>query len=276
MYPLHLSTIVVPVSFLVSPALAWWKPQPNTTWQIILSETLNPSSLPAVPVIDSDLFDNPKSIWTAVKARNIKTICYFSSQYEDWRPDASNFTSQPQNLGDSLDGWPGERWVNTRATGIRDIMRARLAEAKARGCDGIDPDNVDAYLHSGGGFGLTQSDAIDYVRFLAAEAHKQDLAVGLKNGDDIVNQLVDYVDFAVVEECQANSDLTTGSGYYDECKKYQPFIQKGKAVFSIEYVEGTPSKTTTQRICKNAIAKGFGVLIKRYDLGAWVVDCSKQ
>ncbi|KAF2207827.1 glycoside hydrolase family 114 protein [Cercospora zeae-maydis SCOH1-5] len=268
--------LLLSTTLLLSPGLAWWKPQPNTNWQIILSKPLNRTSLPSVPVIDSDLFDNPKSTWTAAKARNIKTICYFSTQYEDWRPDAAKFTSQPQNLGNSLDGWPGERWVNTRATEIRNIMRARIQEAKARGCDAIDPDNIDAYLHSGGGFGLTQSDAVDYVRFLAAEAHKLDLAVGLKNGDDIVPQLVDSVDFAVVEECQANSDLTSGSGYYDECGKYQALIKKGKAVFSIEYVEGTPSKATVQRICKNVIAKGFGVLIKHYDLAEWVVDCSKQ
>lgn len=154
-------------------------------------------------------------------------------------------------------------------------MRARIAEAKRRGCDAVDPDNIDAYLHDGGGFGLTQADAIDYVKFLAAEAHAQDLAIGLKNGDDIVNQLVDFVDFAVVEECQGNSDLTAGEDYYDECKKYQPFLQKGKAVFSIEYVEGSPSLAVQRGICKNAIAKGFSGLIKRYDLGEWVVDCSK-
>ncbi|CAK1360936.1 hypothetical protein CB0940_03645 [Cercospora beticola] len=274
---MHTLSLLLPL-LLSTPTHAWWKPTPTPTWQIILSSTLRTSPPPSssnYSIIDSDLFDNPPSTWSLYKRNSIRTICYFSTQFEDWRPDASNFTSQPQNLGSSLDGWPGERWVNTKATGIRNIMKSRIAEAKKRGCDAIDPDNIDAYLHSGGGFGLTQADAVDYVKFLAAEAHAQDLAIGLKNGDDIVSQLVDYVDFAVVEECQGNSDLTAGDSYYDECGKYQPFIQKGKAVFSIEYVEGTPSLAVQRGICRNVVAKGFSVLIKRYDLGEWVVDCSK-
>ena len=54
-----------------------------------------------------------------------------------------------------------------------------------------------------------------------------------------------------------------------------PFVRKNKAVFSIEYVEGTPSLAGQRGVCRNVVAKGFSVLIKRYDLGEWVVDCSK-
>ncbi|MBK6519378.1 MAG: endo alpha-1,4 polygalactosaminidase [Polyangiaceae bacterium] len=35
-------------------------------------------------------------------------LCYFSSQYEEWRDDADSFGA----LGEMLDGWPGEYWVD--------------------------------------------------------------------------------------------------------------------------------------------------------------------
>ena len=254
------------VLFSASAVNAWWKPANGTTWQIILSEVLDPNNLPNVQAIDGDLFDNSKANWATIKSKGYQTICYFSTQYEEWRPDAQLFRSQPQNLGANLDDWAGERWVNTRADGIRSIMKSRIKEAKNRGCDAIDPDNIDAYLHNGGGFNLTQDDAVNYIRFLAAEAHALDLAIGLKNGDDIVSRVIDVVDFEVNEQCQQ----------YNECQKYRPFVAKGKPVFEIEYVTGTPSAAKIKSVCQNTTAKGFSTVIKHMSLDKWVVDCSKQ
>ncbi|KAE9377597.1 glycoside hydrolase family 114 protein, partial [Stipitochalara longipes BDJ] len=95
-----------------------------------------------------------------------------------------------------------ESWLNTTSEAVRAIMIARLDTAKRKGCDAIDPDNTDGYTpdnHSG--IGETQTDAEDYVRFLAQEAHNRGLAIGLKNSEDMVPNLVNIVDFAVVEEC---------------------------------------------------------------------------
>lgn len=255
--------------FFTPLAYAWYTPTPGTTWHIVLINKLK-APYPSVAAIDADLFDN-KDIWADVKSKGYKTICYFSTQYEDWRPDAEKF--QPADLGNSLDGWDGERWVNSKSTNVRNIMMARLDLAVQSQCDAVDPDNIDVYLHDGGGFGLTEADQVDYVKFLAAEAHKRGLGIGLKNGGAIVTHVLDAVDFEVNEQCQEYSDLSDG---YDECKLYQPFIANRKAVFGIEYVTGTPSQPRIDAICKNTIAQDFSTLIKNMELDEWVVDCSKQ
>ena len=88
---------------------------------------------------------------------NIKALCYFSAgTYENWRPDASSFSSS--DLGQGVDGWAGEWWLNTNSANVRKIMTARIELARSQGCDGVDPDNVDAYDNVNG-LSLTQNDA---------------------------------------------------------------------------------------------------------------------
>jgi hypothetical protein len=57
----------------------------------------------------------------AMVAAGLVPVCYFSTQYENWRADAGAFT--PSILGNALDSWPGERWVDIRSPVLRDIMR---------------------------------------------------------------------------------------------------------------------------------------------------------
>jgi hypothetical protein len=45
-----------------------------------------------------------------------------------------------------LDGWPGEVWVNISSTNVRNIMSKRLELASHKGCDAVDPDNMDGYV----------------------------------------------------------------------------------------------------------------------------------
>lgn len=72
-------------------------------------------------------------------------LCYFSAgSYENWRPDAAQFTQS--DLGLDLDGWAGEKWLNTNSENVRRIMKDRIDLAKEKGCDGVDPDNVDGYV----------------------------------------------------------------------------------------------------------------------------------
>jgi hypothetical protein len=72
-------------------------------------------------------------------------------------------------------------------------MSARMDLAKTKGCDGVDPDNVDAYENKSG-FNLTGSNQIAYNTWLAQQAHARDLAVGLKNDIDQIKDLVDHFD----------------------------------------------------------------------------------
>lgn len=54
-----------------------------------------------------------------------------------------------------------------------------------RRCDGVEPDNVDAYANSVG-ISLTYNDQLTFNRWLANEGHKRNLAVALKNDGDQV------------------------------------------------------------------------------------------
>ncbi|MDC0707364.1 endo alpha-1,4 polygalactosaminidase [Stigmatella sp. ncwal1] len=234
---------------------AWWRPAPGTRWQIQLSGKLNTSF--NVPVYDVDLFDTPAATLASLKSQGRKVICYFSAgSYEDWRSDAKSFPAAA--LGKPLDGWPGERWLDVRATAVRDIMRTRIELARQKGCDAVDPDNVDGYSNDTG-FRLTSADQLAFNRFLATEAHARGLAVGLKNDVDQVAQLVNDFDFQVNEECLQ----------YDECDTLRPFITAGKAVFHIEY----GNAALAQSVCPEANALGFDTLVKNLELDAARISC---
>jgi hypothetical protein len=239
-----------------------WKPVAGTTWQIELSGTVTDTTYPA-DVFNIDLFDTPVSTITSLHANGKKVICYFSAgSYEDWRSDAGLF--QPSDRGSPLEGWPGEWWLNTNSPNVRSIMKKRIELALSKGCDGVDPDNVDGYGNANG-LGLTAADAISYVTFLADTAHAKGLSIGLKNAGGIVDSVVDIMEWHVNEQCLQ----------YDECQLFQPFIKAGKPVFHIEYPSGAPiiNVPTRSSICGAPSANGFSTIMKQLDLGAWIAPC---
>src|SRR5882724_369313 len=92
---------------------------------------------------------------------------------------------------------------------VRLIMLERLHQAAAKGCDAVDPDNIDGYSEgNNNGIGETFDDAFDMMKFLATEAHHRGLAIGLKNSNQLAKNstIVNLLDFAVVEECFTNLD----------------------------------------------------------------------
>ncbi|KAK4634288.1 hypothetical protein CLAFUW4_00650 [Fulvia fulva] len=243
-----------------------WKPEAGTPWQIVLSEDLKPPYPAGVKAIDGDLYSNNESIWSDLKSSGHKTICYFSAgSYEDWRPDANEF-NKDTDIGSPLKGWKGEWWVNTKSDNVRRIMGKRMDLARQKGCDAVDPDNVDAYDNDNG-LGLTEDDAADYIHFLSTEAHNRDLAIGLKNAGSIVDRVLDAVDFQVNEQCQENN----------ECDQFRAFIDADKPVFGIEYTKeenSIPSSKDVDKVCANKDAAGFSTLIKHMSLNDWVVSCN--
>lgn len=234
---------------------AWWDPAPGTTWQIQLNEA--PDTRFDVQVYDVDLWDTPTATIAALRAEGRRVICYFSAgSRENWRPDANRFPAAA--VGKPLDGWAGERWLDIRSAAVREIMRDRLDLARTKGCDAVDPDNVDGYTQRSG-FPLTARHQLTYNRFLAAEAHARGLAVGLKNDVEQIPSLVAHFDFAVNEECFK----------YDECETLLPFIEAGKPVFHIEY--GPPG--LARRICPRANDLNFDTLIKKLNLDEQRTPC---
>jgi hypothetical protein len=189
-------------------------------------------------------------------------VCYFSAgSYENWRDDASDFPDAI--LGNTLEGWEDERWLDITAMSLKPIMQARLDHAVSRGCDGVEPDNMDGYLNSSG-FDLSENDQLEYNAFIAREAHDRSLSVGLKNDVDQLEELEPCFDWALNEECFA----------YDECGKYASFINAGKAVFHTEYVDDiADGQALADDVCRDSSVAGFSTLIKDWDLTSWVIAC---
>ena len=235
-----------------------WQPTPGTTWQIQFAGDLDTSL--DVEVYDVDLFDTPQETIDALHAAGRKVICYTSAgSSEDWRPDIAQFPAEV--LGDELDGWPGEHWLDVRQINLlAPIMTARLDLAAAKGCDAVDPDNVDGYTNESG-FPLTYDDQLAYNRWTTEQAHLRGLAVGLKNDLNQVGDLVDVYDFAINEQCFN----------YDECEMLAPFVAANKAVFGIEY-EFDEGRFINE-VCPQAAAMRFSTLRKERDLNTYRLAC---
>ena len=183
------------------------------------------------------------------------------------RSDKSSFPAS--TLGNDLSGWEGERWVDTRSAAVRAIMSKRIALAKTKNCDGVDPDNVDAY-NNDNGLNLTQDDTVSYMNYLADAAHNKSLAIGLKNAGDVIPRVISKMQWSINEECVK----------YKECSVYQPFITAGKPVFHVEYPKGDDvnnnkavSAKTKTKVCGDKGAKGFSSIIKNIDLDGWIQFC---
>ena len=242
-------------AFTLTPALSdIWIPSLRTSWQWQLTGVVDQSV--DAEMYDIDLFDNDASVVASLHAKGRKVVCYMSAgSWENWRPDADRFPNEV--LGRPLEGWPGERWLDIRQIDILGpIMTARLDLCKQKGFDGVEPDNVDGYTNNSG-FPLTYGDQIKYNKFLAEEAHKRGLSVGLKNDLDQVTDLLPYFDWALNEECFK----------YEECGKLIPFIRAGKAVFQVEY------NLRLWQFCPRANRIGFNSMKKHLELDAWRRPC---
>lgn len=125
-----------------------WQPTVGASWQIILLRPIVLSEddfSPDVGIWDLDVYDNDVETFDALKKAGKKIICYFSAgSWENWRDDKDDF--EKSDLGSVMDGWPDERWLNLRSDNVRKIMKKRIAYAAEKGCDAIDPDNVDGFV----------------------------------------------------------------------------------------------------------------------------------
>lgn len=234
--------------------VGWWQPTPGASWQWQLSGSIDTSF--DVAMYDIDLFEAPQETIDSLRADGRVVICYFSAgSWEEWRPDASDFPAEV--IGDPLEGWPDERWLDIRRLDLLGpLMQTRLDLAAQKGCDGVEPDNVDGYANQSG-FPLSDTDQITYNIWLAEQAHARGLSIGLKNDLDQIDDLLPLFDWALNEECFT----------YNECELLLPFIESNKAVFGVEY------ELEAADFCPQANAMQFGFLKKNWELDAWRVDC---
>lgn len=213
------------------------------------------------------MYENPSSTFKLLHDMNKRVICYFSAgSYEDWRADKDAFL--PADLGSDLEGWRGEKWLKLSSTNVRNIMAKRIKQASDKGCDAIDPDNVDGYQNKNG-LGLTKNDSIDFMRFLHTESSKYNMSIGLKNAGDIIPDVLDIVEFSVNEQCVQ----------MQECETFAQFVKKGKPVFNIEYPNGAPDvdDARAKEICSHSGvsrgSEGFSQVMKKMELDGWVRYC---
>ncbi|KPC54288.1 endo alpha-1,4 polygalactosaminidase [Amantichitinum ursilacus] len=235
---------------------ATWQPALADTWQWQLKNPVNTAY--NVAVYDIDLFDNTTNNSTLIQSLHQagrKVVCYFSAgSSENWRADFGSFKAT--DLGNNLDGWPGERWLDTRSDNVRNIMKARLDLARSKGCDGVEPDNVDGYTNNPG-FALTAATQLDYNRFLADQAHARGLAIALKNDIDQIADLVERFDFAVNEQCHQ----------YKECDGYSAFTSRNKPVFNAEYKDSYKQDGSARtQLCADAKAQKIHTLVLALEL----------
>ena len=245
---------IAPGTTPVPPAAGIWRPAQDTTWQWQLSGTVDQSVV--AQMYDIDLIDNPASVVASLHAKGRKVVCYISAgSYEGGRPDASSFPAAV--LGSTLDGYPNERWLDVRRIDLLGpIMEKRLDQCRAKGFDGVEPDNVDGYSNSSG-FALTAADQLAYNRFLAQAAHARGLSVGLKNDLDQAKTLEPAFDWAINEQCFQ----------YNECGLLSPFLAAGKAAFVTEY------SLATSAFCPAARSLKIMAMLKHLELDAFRQAC---
>ncbi len=232
----------------------WYKPDIYSSWQWQLMGAVNTSY--DVDIYDIDLFDSNETLIQSLKDNGKKVICYFSAgSYENWRDDKDDFLNEV--LGDNMDGWAGEKWLDISNESLKPIMEARLDLAKQKGCDGVEPDNMDGYTNNTS-FSLSASDQLTYNKFIANEARKRGLSVGLKNDVDQIVQLEPFFDFSVNESCHR----------YNECENMQPFIDANKPVFNAEYAQEYINNSNGERdnMCADSINLQFKTLILPLEL----------
>lgn len=244
-----------PLAIDVAPVTAgnWYQPPVGVSWQwqLFVDDDRPLNTTYDAQLYNVDLFNTPMSAIRSLQADGRKVTCYFSAgTHENYRPDRDQFTDA--ELGDRLEDWPGERWVDIRSANVRRIMTARLDLAAEKGCDAVEPDNVQGYLEPSG-FDFDAQDQLAYNRFIANEAHRRALGVGLKNALQQVELLVDYFDFSINEQCFQ----------YNECDLLLPFIRAGKPVLNAEYPEdeGQPDRSAIASLCNAADKVKFSTLV---------------
>ncbi len=238
-----------------TPDQTIWVPEIDDTWQIQLSNPPIDVNVDA-DIFEIDLFDNSEGIVATLHTKGKKVVCYVSvGSWENWRPDAMDFPEEV--LGNTLEGWPDERWLDIRQVDILlPLMKRRFELCKNKGFDGVDPDNVDGYTHDTG-FPLTAQDQIRYNRAIAELAHELGLSVALKNDLDQIDDLLPYFDWMTNEQCFE----------WNECDAVRKFIQSGKAVVNIEY------NLEVSQFCPQANAWGFFSMKKHLELDAYREPC---
>jgi len=232
---------------------AYWKPKPGLKWNWALGTKVSeiPIENTDWEVIDIDLYGATKEIIDKMHKNNKKVICYFSAgTYERTREEAQGMLKVNGLVRNKMEEWD-EYWLDFRLDEVKSFMSERLDLAKAKGCDGIEFDNVDTFTNVNWEDSITVEDQLKYDKWLAKEAHDRKMAAGFKNSIELLEELKDIFDFAINEECNE----------FGECDDYNVFLNNQLAVFVALYGY-TTDKTFMQSICSQVKGLNLSIIIK--------------
>ncbi|KAL7423667.1 hypothetical protein Q5752_001249 [Cryptotrichosporon argae] len=180
----------------------------------------------------------PGGVWEAglSDALSFDPACYCGANVTTDASGTCTGTGAEANKLADWDNW----WFDIRANGsclasVEALMQARIEAAAAKGCDGIDVDDMDAY-ENGSIFDITEDDEVSYLLWFAETAHANGLAIALKNAGGLLvddngdattyqSELVAAFDLNVIESCHE----------YDECDIYDSMLAAGKPQIQMEY-----------------------------------------
>ncbi|MGH2549313.1 MAG: endo alpha-1,4 polygalactosaminidase [Thermomicrobiales bacterium] len=254
--------LVVMATLAFSPISAgaqisgYWAPPADVRWTFQKS----PNGVP----VDQDLklaivplFGANEAQIKKLESEGISAICTINVGYVlNTDPDYDQFRTPM--IGKLV--WEGNvpHWIDIRNTGVRALMQARMEQAKEIGCKGVITENMELWYNDTG-FYISYGDQLVYNRWLADTAHQLGLSIGMHNTFFQVNDLVDWFDFGLVEDCLNSGD----------CETYIPFLSAGKPVLDIEY----NSMSSEVDICKAGRELRFNTIIKGYSDDTTFVDC---
>ncbi len=232
-----------------------FSPLPGTSWQAQLSGTIDTELDVELFYLDADVAGKPALTDLLVRGRHV--VCYLSAgTFEPWRNDADQFPAGV--LGDELDQYPDERWLDVRDSVVRGLMQERIARLRAAGCEGVVPASLNGHEQDRK-FGLTAADAVEYAVWLGQELHAQGMSAGLSVPGDLLPALAGAFDWGLAVGCLSTSG----------CAGYVPVRQRDRAVLLVEFGD----EGDLAEVCAGASARGFDALVKRPNFDAFRLEC---
>jgi len=268
-----------PVECIKADSSACYHPPVGATWQWQLNPDSGQTEINTSIVADMydiDGYANDATVVEKLKSlpgnsvANRSVTCYITAgTLENWRLDSENL--DPQVLGNTYSGFADERWIDVRQLSkVGPWIKEKMQMCKDKGFDAIEFDNVDGWQPDNKtGLNITFEDEVAFIVYLANSAHDLGLTMAHKSNVEQIPQVLDYVDFAVVEECFAYKECTRSDPNTDGLYGYDMFIEAGKPVFEVEYKKYDPDNN----VCARANSLDFSTMYKKVNLGSYRVPC---
>jgi hypothetical protein len=231
-------------------------PPANARWLVQLDGAVDIEQEADFFYLDPEQQD-PDDLAT-LRAQGRPYLCYLSAgSVESFRDDAADFPVSA--IGNPLENFPRERWLDVRDSAVRGLMAKRVAGLSAFGCAGVPPSSLSVQV-ADTGFDLSLTDALDYARWLAERIHAAGMSAGLTGPATMTAELWGAFDFGLAISC------VNGSG----CSEYAPFESAKKTVLHLEVGD----ERNASFICNAAKSLGFYVLVSDPGFTGHAIACS--